>query len=143
MSEQENIKVAHSFFEAWNVNDLSKATPYEADNMKVDAPGAPGPMTSEQSRKYNQNFLSAFPGSKFEFLVDVVQGDYVVTNWKINGKHSGPLYSPSGTAIPPTGKTVTVVGSTTSLIKNGKLVHSSTFWDMSSLLAQLGLLPPM
>ncbi len=25
MSEQENIKAAHAFFEAWNAGDLSKA----------------------------------------------------------------------------------------------------------------------
>ena len=143
MSDQENVKIAHSFFDAWNANDLSKGSSYEATNFMVDAPGMPGPMNSEQNRKYNQNFLTAFPGSKFEVMLDVVQGDYVVTNWKINGKHSGPLHSPSGTAIPPTGKTATVMGSTTTLIKDGRIVHSSSFWDMSSLLAQLGLLPPM
>jgi len=143
MSEQEKVKIAHSFFDAWNANDLSKATTYEASNFMVDAPGTPGPMNSEQNHQYNQNFLSAFPGSKFEVVLDVVQGDYVVTNWKISGTHAGTLYSPSGTAIPPTGKTATVVGSTTTLIKDGKIERSSSFWDMSSLLAQLGLLPPM
>jgi predicted ester cyclase len=144
MSEQENIKAAHSFFEAWNANDLSKAAPYEADGFVVEAPGSPAPMNSAQNRAYNQNFLSAFPGSKFEVLLDVVQGDYVVTHWRVSGgKHSGTLYSPSGTPIPPTGKAATVVGSSTFLIKNGKIVHGWTFWDMASLLSQLGLLPPM
>jgi hypothetical protein len=36
-----------------------------------------------------------------------------------------------------------VVGSVTYLIKDGKIVHSWTFWDMAGLLGQLGLLPPM
>lgn len=143
MSDQENVKIAHSFFDAWNANDLNKGTSFEASNFMVDAPGAPGPMNSAQSRQYNQNFLTAFPGSKFEVLLDVVQGDYVVTNWKISGKHSGPLVAPSGAAIPPTGKNATVTGSTTSLIKNGKVVHTWSFWDMSALLMQLGLMPPM
>ncbi len=143
MSEQENIKAAHSFFEAWNANDLSKATPYEASNFMTESPGAAGPMNSDQSQSYNQNFLTAFPGSKFEILMDVVQGDYVVTNWKITGKHTGTLYSPSGTPIPATGKTATVVGSSTNMIKDGKVVYAWTFWDMTSLLFQLGLMPPM
>jgi len=143
MSEQENIKVAHSFFEAWNANDLSKGTPYEASNFMVESPGSSSPMNAEQSRNYNQNFLTAFPGTKFEILRDVVQGDYVVTNWKITGKHTGPLYSSSGTAIPATGKNVTLVGSSTFLIKGGKIVNAWNFWDMTSLLGQLGLMPPM
>jgi predicted ester cyclase len=143
MSEHENIKAAHSFVDAWNSNDLNKGTTFEASNFMIEAPGSPGPMNAEQNRMYNQNFLTAFPGSKFEVLLDVVQGDYVVTNWKITGKHTGPLHAPSGTVVPPTGKTATVVGSTTFLIKDGKLVHGWTFWDMASLLGQLGLIPPM
>jgi steroid delta-isomerase-like uncharacterized protein len=144
MSEQENIKAAHAFFDAWNANDLSKSDPYQADDVIAEQPGAPGPMNREQSRAYLQNFLTAFPGSKFEVLLTITQGDYVVDHWKVGGGvHSNPLQTPSGGTIPPTGKTATVVGSTTWLIKNGKVAHSWAFWDMTSLLGQLGLLPPM
>ena len=144
MSEQDNIKAAHAFFDAWNAGDLSKADPYEADDFMAEGPGAAGPMNSEQNRMYVQNFLTAFPGSKFEVLLTITQGDYVVDHWKASGGlHSGPLHTPSGGVIPPTGKTATVVGSTTSLVKNSKVTRSWTFWDMASLLGQLGLLPPM
>lgn len=144
MSEQDNIKAAHAFFDAWNSGDLSKADPYEAADFVAEGPGAPGPMSTEQNRMYTQNFLTAFPGSKFEVLLTIAHGDYVVTHWKASGgAHTGPLRTPSGGTIPPTGKTATVVGSTTSQLKNGKITHSWTFWDMASLLGQLGLLPPM
>ncbi|HKZ84411.1 MAG TPA: ester cyclase [Anaerolineae bacterium] len=144
MSEQENIKAAHAFFDAWNAGDLSKTAPYEADDFMAEGPGAPGPMNREQNRMYSQNFLTAFPGSKFEVLLTIAQGDYIVTHWKAGGgAHTGPLTTPSGGTIPPTGKTATVIGSTTSQIKNGKITRSWTFWDMASLLGQLGLLPPM
>lgn len=143
MTDQDNIKLANSFFDGWNAGDLSKARQYESADTLVEAPGSPTPMNGNQSQAYNQNFLTAFPGSKFVILFNVAQGEYVVTNWKITGKNAGPLMSPSGKTIPPTGKTTTLVGSTTSQIKNGKVVHSWSFWDMSSLLGQLGLLPPM
>jgi len=144
MSEQENIKAAHAFFDAWNAGDLSKGDPYEADGFMAEGPGAAGPMNKQQNRAYIQNFLTAFPGSKFEALLTVVQGDYVVVNWKVGGgAHTGPLHTPSGGVVPPTGKTATLVGSTTSQVKHGKITHSWTFWDMTSLLGQLGLLPPM
>lgn len=143
MSERLNLEAARAFFEAWNAGDLNKADAYEAEDFIGEGPGAPGPMSAAQNRAYVQNFLTAFPGSKFEEWLTVAQGDYVVTHWKISGTHSAPLFSPSGAAIPPTGKRVTLTGSTTSQIKDGKVVRSWNFWDMSSMLSQLGLLPPM
>ncbi|MDR3577424.1 MAG: ester cyclase [Anaerolineaceae bacterium] len=143
MSEQDNIKIARSFFDAWNSGDLSRSAPYEASDMKIEAPGAPASLDREQNRKYNQNFLTAFPGSKFEVMLIVAQGDYVVQNWTITGKNTGPMQSPSGNMIAPTGKVVTLSGSSTTQIKNGKIVHGWTYWDMASFLTQLGLLPPM
>jgi steroid delta-isomerase-like uncharacterized protein len=143
MSEQENIKAANAFYDIWNGGDLSKLAPFHADNFMADNPGLPGPVNSTQHRAYLQNFLTAFPGSKFEVLLTLVQGDYVVTNWKVSGVHTGPLQTPSGGSIPPTGKKILLTGSTTAQVKNGKVVHDSSFWDMSSLLGQLGLLPPM
>ncbi len=143
MSEQENIKAAHAFYDAWNVGDLSKSAPYEADGFMAEGPGAPDPMNAEQNRMYSQNFLTAFPDSKFEVLLTIPHDDYVVVHWKASGTHTGPLGTPTGGAVPPTGKMVTVMGSTTSQVKNGKLTHSWTFWDMAGMLGQLGLLPPM
>ena len=144
MSEQDNIKAAHAFFDAWNAGDLSQADAYNADDFMAEGPGAPGPMNAEQNRMYTQNFMTAFPGTKFEILLTIAQGDYVVTHWKASGgTHSGPLRTPSGGTLEPTGKSAVVMGSTTTQLKNGKITHSWTFWDMASLLVQLGLLPPM
>ena len=143
MSEQENIKVAHTFFDAWNAGDLSKAYPYEADDIRVEAPGTAGPMTKEQSQMYNQGFLDAFPGSRFEVIRTIAQGDYVVTQWKASGTHTGPLRTPSGGTIAPTAKMATLSGSTVSEIKNGKIARSWNYWDMAGLLIQLGLMPAM
>ena len=142
MSEQENIKAAQAWIDAWNSGDLSKADLYEADNFQAENPGT-GPLNSAQSRAYIQNFLTAFPGSKIEVVHTIVQGDYVVTNWKTTGTNNGPLQTPSGGSIPPTGKMATTMGSTTSLVKNGKVVHAWGYFDMATLLGQLGLLPPM
>ena len=143
MSDQENIKAARAIFDAWNAGDLSKTAPYEADGFMAEGPGAPAPMNKEQNRLYLQNFLTAFPGSKFEVLLTIAQGEYVVMNWKVSGSNTGPLQAPSGGSIPPTGKKATLMGSTTSQVKNGKVTHTWAYWDLASLLGQLGLLPPM
>jgi steroid delta-isomerase-like uncharacterized protein len=143
MTEQDNIKAANSVYEAWNSGNLKLALPYQAEDYRYEAPGASAPMDRDQSMAFNQNLLSAFPDSKFKIMLTVVQGDYVVTNWTITGKNTGTLHSPSGAAIPPTGKTTTLTGSTTVQLRNGKVVHVWTYWDMASMLGQLGLMPPM
>jgi steroid delta-isomerase-like uncharacterized protein len=143
MSEQANIQAASAFYEAWNAGDLNKMDPYQADNYVSEQPGAAGVLDKERSKMYLQNFLTAFPGSRFEVLRTISQGDYVVQHWKVSGTNSGTLHSPSGAAIPPTGKSVVVTGSTTSEVKNGKIVRQWAYWDLAGLLAQMGLLPPM
>ncbi len=143
MSEQENVKVALAGFEAWNSHDLSKFDPLEAENIQVMGPGAPGPMNKEQSRMYNQGYLTAFPDIHFDVTLTIAQGDHVVVHWTGTGTHTGPMRTPSGSTIPPTGKKGVVSGSSTFEIKNGKIVRGWNFWDMTTLLGQLGLMPSM
>ena len=92
---------------------------------------------------YHQNFLTAFPGSQFEVWLTVAEGDYVVDHWTASGVHNGTLYSPSGQPIPPTGKSVTLKGTLTSQIKDGKIVRSWGYFDLASLLMQIGVVPEM
>jgi predicted ester cyclase len=145
MSDKEilNIKAAQSFYEAWNRGDLSRYEQYLADNFTSEGPGSKSPMNAKENRAYTQNFLNAFPGSKFQVLHTIVQDDYVVTNWRVEGIHNGPLQTPTGKTIPPTGKKVILTGTDTAQVLNGKVVHDATCFDLSSLLGQLDLLPPM
>ena len=144
MSEQENTKVAMAFFDHFNANDLDAISQLQTDDFKSIAAGGGGPMNKEQDRMYLQNFLTAFPDLHFEVTLAVAQGDHVVINWVANGTHNGPLGTPSGGAIEPTGKKATVPGSSTYQITDGKMIaRSATYFDMAALLGQLGLLPPM
>ena len=141
MSEQDNIRVVEKLFEALNNHDLNQAKPFEANDYKFEAPGMPGAMDASQSRAYNQGFIDAFPDLHFDLKQKVAQGDYVVINWVASGTHKGGLRTPKGDIVPPTGKKGEVPGSTTYLVKNGKASHGWTFWDMVTLLTQLGLMP--
>jgi steroid delta-isomerase-like uncharacterized protein len=142
MSREENIKVANAFFEAFNAHDLSKGHPYEADDLVLEAPGAPGPLNRQQARMYNQAFVTAFPDGHFEVHRTLVDGDYVVTHWTGSGTNTGPLVTPTGQTIPPTGRKGMVSGVTISEVKNGKVTRGWSYWDQVALLTQLGLMPP-
>jgi predicted ester cyclase len=140
MSDQENIKIAQSFFDAWNKGNLELFTPYQAPDVKAETAGMAGHLTGDQNMAYNQVFFKAFPGSKFEFIHTIVQNDYAVVNWRFTGTQSGPLQMPMGT-IPPTGKKVKLIGSTTVQIKNNKIVYIWNYFDLVSLLSQVGVMP--
>ena len=143
MSEQENTKIAMAFFDHFNAHDLDATSQLLADDYKSGAAGGADLLNKEQDRMYLQNFLTDFPDLHYEVMFSVAQGDHVVINWGARGTHNGPLGTPSGGTIEPTGKKATVPGSSTYHIKDGKIARSASYWDMAGLLGQLGLLPPM
>jgi predicted ester cyclase len=143
VADPTTLKAAHAFFDAWNAGDLSLADPYWSDDLVAERPGAPGPMNRQQTQMYHQNFLSAFPGSQFTIWLTVADGDHVVDHWSASGTNTGTLYSPSGAAIPPSGRSILVKGTLTSEIKDGKVVRSWGHFDLADLLGQIGVLPPM
>ncbi len=140
MSEQDNIRLAEKFFEALNTHDLARSKAFEASDFKRESPGVPGTMDAIQGRAYDQGFIDAFPDLHFDLKTKVAQGDYVVINWVATGTHRGDLRTPNGEILQPTGKKGVVPGSTTYLIRNGKVSYVWVFWDMITLLEQLGLM---
>jgi len=143
MSEQDNIKVVQASFDAINAHDLNKLRQLNTADFMAEGTGAPAPMTTEQNVMFIQGFITAFPDLHFHVTRTIAQGDSVVAHWTGTGTHNGTLTTPTGNAIPPTGKKATVMGSSTFDLKGGKLSRSWAFWDMTSLLGQLGLMPPM
>lgn len=143
MNETENIRVAERLFDGFNAHDLKQGEAFEAEDYRHEAPGAPGALDREQARAYLQGFIDAFPDVHLEVTHKIAQGDWVVFNWVGSGTHTGGLRTPTGEVIPPTGKKISVPGSTTYQFKNGKAIYNHTYWDMVTLLAQLGLMPGM
>lgn len=141
MSETDNIRIAEKFFEAVNAHDLSRFDEYYASDYTFAAPGAPGALNSEQSKAYTQGFINAFPDLHFAVQSKFGQGDYVAVTWVATGRHTGNLVSPNGDVIPPTGQKASVTGCTIYQFKNGKVFRGQTYWDMVTLLVQLGLMP--
>jgi steroid delta-isomerase-like uncharacterized protein len=143
MSEQGGAKLVRTFFDNISAHDVSRNDALKGDGYMFQGPGLPARVDWEGGQRYIQNFINAFPDLRFDLTLTVAQGDHVVAHWTATGTHDGALMSPSGNAVPATHKKVTTVGSSTFEIKNGKLVHGWTFWDMAGFLMQLGLMPPM
>ncbi len=144
MSEQENTRIAQSSMDALNAHDGKQYLSLMAANFQqVYGPGTQGPLTGQQSWGYVQGFITAFPDLHFDVGHTVAQGDIVDVHWIASGTHTGPLTTPTGNTIPPTGKHITIPGLSNFEIQNGKIIRGLTYWDMVTLLTQLGLMPAM
>jgi predicted ester cyclase len=143
MSEQENLKAVQAMYQALNTRDWSVLDPYYPADCVVESSDEPHPITGAQRKARQEGLWKAFPDYHIEAVLTITQGEYVVTHWKITGTHTGPLDMPSGASIPPTGKKIVMLGSSTDQVRNGKFVHTWNFYDMASTMRQLGLLPPM
>lgn len=143
MSEQDNIRIAVEGFEALNAHDVSRMKESRASGYVFEGPGGSGPAGSDEEAAYLQGFIDAFPDLHFDLTHKIAQDDVVVINWVVTGTHDGPLRTPSGGSVPATGRKGSVPGSNTIEFKDGKVVSNRSYWDMASLLAQLGLMPGM
>lgn len=83
-----------------------------------------------------ERWIAAFPGGAVTVVDQVAEGDRVATRWVGRGVHTGEI-----AGIAPTGKEVTVAGSTVSRLENGRVVEEWTTWDALGLLVQLGAVP--
>ena len=146
MSEFTNIQIAEKLFDAINAHNLDLGDSYLAVDYRFEGPGTDrngGALNRDQAKAYTQGFITGFPDLHFELKQKVAQGEYVVINWVGSGTHTGPLSTPTGDTLPATGKKAAIAGSTTYQIQNGKAVKGWTYWDMVSLLSQLGMMPGM
>lgn len=142
MSEQENIKTAEKTLMAVNTRTLDQVTDLYTEDYRTDGPGAAG-QTLEQSQANVKVYMEAYPDLHFEVTRRIADGDYVVLGWVGTGTNNGPMRTPSGNTIPPTGTKGKIYGSSTYRFKDGKIAQSWTFWDRMEMLDQMGLMPEM
>lgn len=136
---EENIAVARAFFDALNAHNLDAMDALRTRDFESEA--SVGRMSFERNRRYNKNLITAFPDLHFEINLVIAQDDYVSVVWSAVGSHNGIFRTPSGVAIPATGREAKMTGNHTFEIKEGRIAHTWFFTDMASLLTQLGLMP--
>ncbi len=78
-------------------------------------------------------YRSAFPDLRCSVLGQYVDGDTVVTHWRMTGTHEGSLMG-----IQPTGRRCTSEGISVARFAGGKVVEDWVQWDALGLMRQLG-----
>lgn len=101
-----------------------------AEAMKLRGP--------EAARKNLEAYLSGFPDLELGAIETVSQDNRVAVRWIARGTHAGTMMN-----IPPTGRRISVCGSSFLTLNGGKIKLASTVWDVAGMLRAIGLLPEL
>src|SRR6478609_4247784 len=98
-------RVLERAIEYWNAGDREAWATLYADDVVYEAPG--GQRISglaDLKEKYFDALVTAAPDRSSRDVVLLADGKHVVEQARYVGTHTGPLRSPDGVEVPPTGK---------------------------------------
>ena len=95
----------------------------------------------DENRADMENWTNTFSEMKVEVLNHIESGNTVVTELKMRGVNTGDLQQPDGSKIPATGKSVEMNACQVAEFENGKMTKSTQYYNMMTMMAQLGLMP--
>ena len=141
MAEQDIIRIARDVVDAFNASD------WERSQVPITADTVYNEIGTQRSLKGPDEILGALKAWK-EAMPDVkgtitnciAAGNTVSMEVSWAGTQTGSLVSPSGT-IPPSGKSHTTPASWVLEFDGEKIRESRHYFDMVTLLTQLGAMP--
>lgn len=134
--DYDNITLARSLFDAFAAGDLGAWQARLAPDFSFDYPGMPGGKGAAAALAYNQPFAAAFSDWVTEVHAAATEGEYVFLSITVHATHSAPLATPQGT-LPATHRRGALKAVIFSRIRDGRILHESTYWNVPDLMAQL------
>jgi steroid delta-isomerase-like uncharacterized protein len=93
--------------------------------------GRPFPLCGLAARPQD-----AFPDFGIELTAGFVTGDRAAMEWVMSGTHARGL-----PGVPATGRRFRVRGATMLELRDGRVTRNRDYWDVTTLLTQVGLMP--
>lgn len=125
------------FTEVWNEGNFDAAVEIVSDDMVVHgASGQPLGHGREGIVSLVRSWRTAFPDGHMSIGDLLAEGDMAVARVIWRGTHTGPFYG-----IPPTGRSVTIIGLGFDRISGGRFVESWGDVDLLGALQQIGAVP--
>ncbi len=141
MAGKDLTKISRDYIEAFNVANWSRVKElvtgdslYNEAGTQRRIKGADAIVTALQG------WRRAFPDVKGKITNEISTGNSVVLEITWEGTHTGPLEGPGGT-IAATGKRQVTPSAMVILFEGGKIKESRHYFDMMSLLQQIGAAP--
>ena len=137
-----NSQIVDKFFESLSAADLDTAMSCIHDDCVSHDMGTGQVMKGlEENRADMENWTNTFSNMKVEAMNQVESGNTVVTEMKMTGVNTGDMEMPDGSKLPATGKSIELRGCQISEFEDGKMIKTTQYYNMMSMMSQLGLMP--
>lgn len=125
--------------DSWNAHDIERMmTFYAPDYEGSDISQAQPNHGLDGVRFMFERIVRGFPDIGFTLDQTIAQGSEVVLIWTAQGTHRGHIMN-----IPPTGRRISVRGSSVLTLEDGKIKKALYIWDVAGILRGIGLLPEL
>ena len=135
-----NIEISEKLLNGFNQANWDAVRECLADNVNYDEKATGRhTLSAEDWINNSKGWKTAFSNAHGTILNRVEQGDTVVEEIMWKGTHDGEMLTPEGNVIPATHKSMENPAIMVSKFKNGKVVETRHYFDMRTMLTQLGL----
>jgi steroid delta-isomerase-like uncharacterized protein len=131
-------RILEEFVTTWSSHDMDRVLPlYTADCTYEDVTLGAINHGKDELRGFGKLFISGFPDVTFELASQfvAVNGSWAAGEWMMTGTHRGDL-----PGLPATGKPISIRGVSILELLDNKIRRCSDYWDMATLLKQIGLM---
>jgi steroid delta-isomerase-like uncharacterized protein len=136
---QSVIAIAKAPFQAYNSKNWDKVKASITADVHFDEVATSRKTKgAEETIALWKGWAEAFPDSKATFHGAHVSGNTVALEVTWKGTHKGPLQMPKG-VVPATGKTIEIRACAIVEVAGEKVKEQRHYFDMATLLQQLGL----
>jgi steroid delta-isomerase-like uncharacterized protein len=121
----------------WTAHDMDRLLPlFTEDLVYEDVTMGAVSRSAAELRVFGEGFFSALPDVTFELTSACADGIRGAAEWIMRGTHKGDF-----PGVPATGRRVEVRGASAFDFRGDKISRCSDYWDMATLLKQLGVMP--
>ena len=130
MSQQENLRIIHEAFEAWNAHDADRYAALLDEGYVEETNTRPTPIRGrEGARAAMQEYFRVLPDLHFDLDVMITSGDQVFTRWLVTGTYRGELMSRLSS-----GRQLEEYGCTLSKLGEGGIIRVWHYWETDHML---------
>ena len=135
-----NVKTVRAAHESWNRRDFQGVIRDSAEGLVYTDHGRSLTLnTRDRFREWTEAWAKAFSDGKITNPQYIDAGEFVITQFTVEGTNDGPLGS-----FPPSGRRISLqFCEICQLDKQGRVVSSGCYYDQYTLLTQLGHVQPL
>jgi predicted ester cyclase len=136
----DDLQLVRNELAAWNEKNRDTWLEFYSDKSTFDVPGGVRLEGLDGARLFWAGYQDAFPDNRVVERRLFGQDGQVLVEGVFEGTHAGPLPTPDGQIVEPTGRPVRIPFSLIYLVETGVITGHILYFDQMEMLTQLGLM---